>query len=155
MIVYQIPGREDLVIENLVLDYNGTIAHEGKLIEGVEELINELSQDLDVYILTADTYGTVRKQCENIQAQVKTFPRENAGLSKKEIVQSLEGGSACLGNGFNDIPMFDVADLAIAILEGEGMSPGLLNKAHILSRSINEALGILLNKDMIRATLRN
>ena len=36
MIHYKIPGRGELEIENIVLDYNGTIAVDGKIIEGVK-----------------------------------------------------------------------------------------------------------------------
>ena len=75
--------------------------------------------------------------------------------SKREIVEGLDGGSLCLGNGFNDIPMFEVAALSIAILEGEGMAPGLLNRADILSRSILEALDIASDASKVKATLRN
>ena len=51
MIIYEIPGREDLEIKNIVFDYNGTIAKDGKLIEGVKELINSLAEKADIFIL--------------------------------------------------------------------------------------------------------
>ena len=156
LITYEIPGRENIEVKNIVFDYNGTIAVNGKLIDGVEELINRLAVEADIYILTADTYGTVVEECKDIRAKVLTFPTENAGESKKEIVRNLAGNSTvCLGNGFNDIPMFEEAVLSIAIIEGEGLSGKLLARADIVTRSIIEALGILLNKNMIKATLRN
>ena len=52
-----------------------------------------------VYVLTADTYGTVTRQCEPLGITVRTFPREGAAGCKEEIVKGLEGGVACLGNG--------------------------------------------------------
>lgn len=156
MIVYEIPGRDNIEIQNIVFDYNGTIAVDGKLIQGVKELINKLAQDANIYILTADTYGTVKEECKDIKARVLTFPTENAGESKREIVRNLGGNNTlCLGNGFNDIPMFEESILSIAIMEGEGVSGKLLAKADIVGRSIIEVLGILLNKNMIKATLRN
>ncbi len=156
MIIYKIPGRKDIVAKNLVLDYNGTIAAGGSLLEGVAELVELLSQKLDVYVLTADTYGTVKKQCEDLKAQVLSFPRENAGQSKKEIVEKLgKENTICLGNGFNDIPMFEVCALSIAVLEKEGSSGKLLAKADIVTRSIVEALELLINEMAVRATLRN
>ena len=51
--------------------------------------------------------------------------------------------------------MFEVAALSIASLEGEGMAPGLLNRADILSRSILEALDIASDASKVKATLRN
>ncbi|HBI27990.1 MAG TPA: ATPase P, partial [Peptococcaceae bacterium] len=40
MIVIDIPGRGELNLQHLVLDYNGTIAFDGSLIKGVEEELN-------------------------------------------------------------------------------------------------------------------
>ncbi|TJX14549.1 ATPase P [Tissierella creatinini] len=156
MVRYEIPGRNNLEIQNIIFDYNGTLAINGKLIHGVKDLINRLAGDVDIYILTADTYGTVEEECKDINAKVLSFPTENAGKSKREIVRNLGASNTiCVGNGFNDIPMFEEAIISIAIIEGEGVSGKLLAKADIVSRSIVEALEMLLNKDMIKATLRN
>ncbi len=156
LLIYEIPGRDNIEVQNIVFDYNGTIAVNGKLINGAMELINKLSEYVNIYILTADTYGTVEKECIGINGKVLTFPKENAGQSKKEIVKDLGGDrTICLGNGFNDIPMFEESVLSLAIIEEEGTSGKLLAKADIATRSIIEALTILLNRNMIKATLRN
>ena len=42
MMKVDIPGYKNIEIENVVFDYNGTIAEDGILIEGVGELILEL-----------------------------------------------------------------------------------------------------------------
>jgi len=119
MIEISIPGRDTLRIEHLVLDYNGTIAVDGLLIEGVKERIEQLFPLVDIHVLTADTYGTVTAQCAPLGVHVEKFPREGAALCKKAIVERLKGVCA-IGNGYNDIPMFDSAELAIAVLEEEG-----------------------------------
>ncbi len=156
MILYEVPGRNDIKIESVVFDYNGTIAVDGKLVDGVSSLLNLLSKRVDIHILTADTYGTVKKECKDINARVLTFPRENAGESKKKIVEELgQDKTLCVGNGYNDIPMFDISILSIAIIEGEGCSGKLLAKADIVSKNIIECLNIILNTNMIKATLRN
>ncbi|NLJ97818.1 MAG: HAD family hydrolase [Tissierellia bacterium] len=156
MLEYAIPGRKTMEIENLVLDYNGTIAVDGKVLEGVKELLLKLSKYVKIYILTADTYGTARKECEGIGGEILTFPRENAGKSKRDIVKKLGGEKTiCIGNGFNDIPMFKESILSIAVIEGEGASGQLLIHADIIARSIIEALEIITNRDKMKATLRN
>ncbi len=156
MIVYEIPGRDNIEINNIVFDYNGTIAVEGKLIEGVSELINRLAEYVDIYILTADTYGTVEKECSIINGKVLTFPSENVGESKKKIVMELgREKTMCIGNGYNDILMFKESVLSIGIIEGEGACGKLLSNADIIACSIIEALNIIINKNMIKATLRN
>ena len=155
MIRIEIPGREALEISHVVLDYNGTIAVDGILAEGIDERIKKLRQQVEIHVLTADTYGTVRAQCAHLPVNVHTFPREGAGLCKLEIVEGLKGGVVCFGNGFNDIPMFDKADLAVAVLLGEGMYAGLLSHADIFVKSITDGLDLLLKPDHIRADLRN
>ena len=109
MIKIEIPGRDTLNIEQLVLDYNGTIAEDGNLINGVEERLARIRDSVEIYILTADTYGTVRSQCEHMGIHVETFPRAGAAECKLEIVKSLGENTMCIGNGFNDVLMFDQA----------------------------------------------
>ncbi len=158
MIKYEIPGREDIIIENLVLDYNGTIAYDGKLIDGVQELLKKIKEieKLNIYILTADTYGTVNEECKDINADIIRFPKENAGEEKRKIVEKLGGeNTLVVGNGFNDIPMFKEASFSIGIIGGEGMSGKLLNHSDIVVNSILDGLNIILDKNKIKATLRN
>ena len=156
MIIYEIPGRESIEIENVVFDYNGTIAVDGKLIDGVGDLFLELEKYANIYILTADTYGSVVEQCKAIPGKVLTFPKENAGESKKDIVKKLgKKKTMVVGNGFNDIPMFEEGILSIAVIEGEGTSGKLLSQADIVARNVLEAIDIILSKNKVKATLRN
>lgn len=108
------------------LTTTGTIAVDGKVLPELRERIEALLKLVPVYVLTADTYGTVRAQCEPLGMIVHTFPREGAAQCKEEIVKALPGASACFGNGFNDIEMFGAAALSVAILEGEGLCASLL-----------------------------
>lgn len=155
MIRIEIPGRETYEIEHVVLDYNGTAAVDGKLIQEAGGRIEQLKEMAKIHVLTADTYGTVREQCESLGIDVMTFPREGAAACKAEIVKGLQGGVACFGNGFNDIPMFDLADLSIAVLEREGMCAALLTHATVIVRSFSDGLDLLLKHDRLRATLRS
>lgn len=155
MLEYNIDGREKIIIENLCLDYNGTIAYDGKLIDGVKEKIIELKNKVNIFILTADTYHTVEKQCEELGVTVKTFDKEGASKCKEEIIMSLGKNTAAIGNGFNDIEMFDKSALSIAVIEKEGMCAKLLTHADIVANSIIDALNLLLDANKIKATLRN
>ena len=117
MIRIEIPGREPLEIAHVVLDYNGTIAVDGALLPSVRQRLEQLSQAVEIHVLTADTYGTVQEQCRMPGVAVHTFPRAGAAACKAEIVSALQGGVVCFGNGFNDIPMFSLAALSVAVLE--------------------------------------
>lgn len=156
MLHYIIPGRGELEIENVVLDYNGTIAVDGKIVEGVKELINRLKEHVNVYILMADTYGTVEEECSSLGAEILYIPKENPGVFKKEIVMKLNGHKTiCVGNGYNDMPMFKESILSVAVIEGEGSCGKLLANADIVTRSILEALNIILDENKVKATLRS
>lgn len=154
MIKIDIPGREAIEIEHIVLDYNGTVALDGRLMAGAAERMEKLGQLARIYVLTADTYGTVQAQCAGLGIEVKTFPQANAAERKAEIVRALCGGTACIGNGLNDIGMFDAADLSIAVMDGEGVCAALISHADVLVRSADEGLDLLLKPDRLRATLR-
>lgn len=155
MISIDIPGREIITVEHLVLDYNGTVAEDGKLIEGVEDRLTALKDSVEIHVLTADTYGTVRAQCEHIGIHVETFPRAGAARCKLDIVKNLGEHVMCVGNGYNDVLMFGPAVLSVAVLEREGTYAGLIAHADIVTRSIIDALDLLLKTDRMRATLRS
>lgn len=150
-----IPGYKELNITTLLLDYNGTIATDGIIPETVKARLHSLSKDFDVYVLTADTHGTARKQCEDIPVTVHTFPVGNAADYKEEIIDKI-GGDKCaaLGNGRNDIKMFRKAALSIAIMDKEGMCAKLLSESDICVTSIENGLDLLLNPKRIIADLR-
>ena len=155
MIKIEIPGRQPLELHSLVLDYNGTIARDGELLPGILPRIAQLCKDLQIYVLTADTYGTVSQQCADINVTVRTFPREGAAECKAEIVRELQGGTVAVGNGFNDIQMFDEADLSVAVLGKEGICASLLQHADVLVTSPADAMDLLLYPNRLRATLRS
>jgi P-type E1-E2 ATPase len=156
MLCYDIPGRGRIEIENVVLDYNGTIAVDGKIIGGVKELLEKLKKHVKVYVLTADTYGIAINECKNLGVNIMTFPNEDSGFYKKEIVRKLGGrNTLCIGNGYNDIPMFKEAILSIAVIEGEGASSKLILNADIVTKSIIDAIKLILDENRMKATLRN
>ena len=153
--ILNIPGYKELNLTTLLLDYNGTIATDGIISDSVKSRLKTLSKDFDIYVLTADTHGTARKQCEDIPVTVHTFPVGNAADYKEEIIDKI-GGENCiaLGNGRNDVKMFHKAALSIAIMDKEGMCAKLLTESDICVTSIEDGLDLLLNPKRIIADLR-
>ena len=148
-------GMQPLEICNLVLDFNGTIATDGKIIAEIKDQITAIkAQRVNVYCLTADSYGTATPQCEANGIEVKSFPLAEAGKEKAKIVDSLEGQSMVVGNGLNDIPMLDAADMAVAVIGPEGCCAKLINHADIVVTSIFDALDLLLKPTRAKGLLR-
>ena len=154
MLKINIPGREELTLSHLVLDYNGTIAEDGEIIESIRPRLAELSKALSIYVITADTHGTAAKKCEGLPLEVLTFPTTEVGVIKAREAKKLTGGVITIGNGFNDIPMSDAADLSICVIGREGCCGALLAHVDIVVTSIDDALDLLLKTSRLRATLR-
>ncbi len=155
MIEILVPGLKPFEISQIVVDYNGTIAVDGKIPMELKPKLVKLSKLAPITVLTADTHGTAKAECEPLGLTVRTFPQESAAACKKQIVEELGADNvACLGNGFNDIPMFKIARLSIGVLDVEGMCGALLPHATVLCRSSVEAIDLLLNPKRIIADLR-
>ena len=58
MIEIAIPGRGEYRLSHLVLDLNGTLALDGKLIEGVAERLRRLNESLKLFVVSANTFGS-------------------------------------------------------------------------------------------------
>lgn len=154
MLTIQIPGRDELNINHLILDYNGTIAEDGSLLPGVAPRLELLSRTLSIYVITADTHGTAAKNCNGLPIQVLTYPTVNVGTIKAEEALKLANGVACIGNGFNDIQMADACALSICVIGSEGCCGTLLSHSDVIVTSILDALDLLIKPDRLRATLR-
>ena len=153
MLEIDIPGRGTFGIRHVVCDYNGTIADDGHLIEGVASRIREIAEFAEVSVLTADTFGTVRAECDDLPVDV--FARDDASARKASIVRELGAeGCVCIGNGFNDIAMFGEAALSIAIMGKEGACGKLLTCADVVVTNVLDAFDLLLRTNRLRATLR-
>src|SRR5690554_6414621 len=155
MIEITIPGRVKMVIENIVFDFNGTLAVDGKVSETIREKIMEINEFLNVFILTADIYGSVYKQCKNLGVSIKTFARENTGIEKRKIVEQIGYlNTITIGNGVNDIPMMKDSILSIGVIGKEGACGKLLTSSDIIANDIMDVFDMINNKDRISATLR-
>ena len=103
-----IPGYNKLQIEYLVLDYNGTIAVDGELLDGVRERLEALTSRVAVHVLTADTFGNARSGLKDVPCELAILPAENQAEAKHQYVKGLGPDSTvCIGNGRNDRLMLE------------------------------------------------
>lgn len=151
-----IPGRGLLHLEHIVLDFNGTMAVDGRLIPGVEEKLNRLAELLTVHVLTADTFGTSREACRMIKCQVHVLPdNDRGGEAKEKFVSELGADKVvAVGNGMNDVLMLKKAALGIVVLGREGTATAALTAADVVVTDINYGLEMLLQPLRLKATLR-
>lgn len=156
MIVISLPGRQiTLELKNLLLDLNGTLAVDGKLINGVKKRVELLKDKLHIYILTADTYGAGREIARELGVNCLLVDSEDGGQHKLDLLNSMQAQNCiAIGNGYNDRLMLSRAALSIVVIEAEGCSIQALQRADIAVGTINEALDLLINPLRIVATLR-
>lgn len=156
MIEISIPGFHNLQLKHLVLDYNGTLACDGKLIPGVQKILNGLSENLKVHVLTADTFGHARSGLKGIDCTLSILPADKQDKRKLEYVQELDAScSVCIGNGRNDRFMISEAALGITVIQKEGAAFETLQAADVVCDSIVNALELLVNPLRLVASLRS
>jgi len=156
MIDVRIPGFCRLRLTHLVLDYNGTIALDGKPIAGVRKRLAALSARLSIHVLTADTFGTAAKSLAGLPLTLHVLARSGQDRAKLRCVEALGASRAvCIGNGRNDRLMLHAAALGIVLLEREGAARESLLAADIAVARIDEALDLLDNPLRLVATLRS
>ena len=139
--------------EYLVLDFTGTLSLDGALLPGVAERLRHLGSRLSIVVLTADTFGTAARALTNLPVEVRVI---RDGREKAEAVRSM-GPEAVIavGNGRNDVPMMEVAGLAVAVLGPEGAASDLLAGADVITRDILDALDLITHPLRLKATLRD
>ena len=155
MIEVAVPEHAKLNLENLVLDYNGTLACDGALLAGVRERLEQLSDRIAIHVVTADTFGTTRIELEGLPCHLTVLSPGGQAEAKAAHVRGLGADrTACIGNGRNDRLMLATAALGIAVLQEEGAAKDSLMAAHVICRDIREALDLLLVPLRLTATLR-
>ncbi len=156
MIEITIPGQGKLNLLHLVLDYNGTIAFDGRLIGGVRERLAALSRSVDIHVLTADTFGSVARELSGVPCQLFVIPKEEQARAKADYTAQLGNERcACVGNGRNDVLMLQTAALGIAVIQAEGASARAVLAADIVTTNVLDALDLLANPLRLAATLRS
>ncbi|HTR73684.1 MAG TPA: HAD hydrolase family protein [Solirubrobacterales bacterium] len=149
---FDVPGEGAFEIGHLVFDVNGTLTDRGKLIPGVRERIGALRDEVEIRLLSADTYGTLDDLADELGVEAT---RIATGMDKADLVRGLGGGScAAVGNGRNDVEMLAEVRLGIAVIGPEGASPQALAAARVVTGSIAGALDLLADPKAMAATLR-
>jgi P-type E1-E2 ATPase len=155
MIELNIPGRGLVELEHLVCDVNGTLAVDGRLLDGMVRSLSILRDRLRLHLLTADTHGRqelIDRQL-NLQA-VRIQPGDETG-QKAEYVRRLGAGHvAAVGQGANDAAMLAEAALGICVLSPEGVALETLLAADLIVPDIFSAMELLEKPLRIVASLR-
>lgn len=155
MLAIDVPGFGDLRLEHLVLDYNGTLAEDGKLVDGVALMLRALSAKVMIHVITADTFGRAAEELAGLPLQLVVIGTADQAEAKLEFVRALDANRVvAVGNGRNDRKMLEVVALGIAVVQREGAAQVTVSNADVICPGIVEALQLLQHPLRLTATLR-
>jgi soluble P-type ATPase len=151
-IVVELPGAAPVELDHLLLDVNGTLTCDGRLLDGVADAIAGLRDAVSVRLLSADTCGTARAIAEVLGVELE---RIGLGPGKRACVERL-GAQRCaaIGNGRNDVAMLSAVAFGIAVIGTEGAALQAVAAADVICTSVLDALALLRVPTRITATLR-
>jgi soluble P-type ATPase len=156
MLSVTIPGGKILKIENLVLDYNGTLALDGFLLPKVADLLTKIAEDLEIHVVTADTFGLAAQALAELPLKLSILGPSEQAKAKLNYVTNLGLDKTCaIGNGQNDHLMVKSCLLGLAIIGPEGASQLTVSAADIICTDIAAALSLFLHPLRLVASLRN
>jgi P-type E1-E2 ATPase len=156
MLAIAIPGFRDLKVEHLVLDYNGTLAIDGRLLPGVREVLGALATQVEIHVVTTDTLGSAASELSGLPVKMTIIPFEAQAEAKLAYVRGLGAEQVCaIGNGRNDRKMLAAAAVGIALVQREGAAGEALAAATIVALDILDALDLLRHPARLITTLRS
>lgn len=155
MIELTIPGRDVIRLEHLVLDVNGTLAKDGRLLDRLPKLLAALKDRLAIHLLTADTFGRQAAIDELLGMRATRLRPGNEAQQKGDVVRSLGAQTViAMGQGANDAEMLKAAAIGVAVMNEEGLAVETLLNADLVMPNIYDALNLLEHPARLVATLR-
>ena len=156
MIDVDIPGFGRLALTELVCDFNGTLALDGRLLDEARALLPDVAKVVNIRVVTGDTFGSAREELHGCPCQVTLLEARNQAAAKAMLVAQLGADrTVAIGNGRNDRLMLKAAALGIGVAGDEGIAGEAVQACDIVTRRIAEALELLLEPRRLIATLRD
>lgn len=156
MIEVVIPGAKTLRLATAIFDFNGTLARDGQLCDGVADRLRMLAQRLAIHVATGDTTRTARSALAGYPVQVHVMPDEGQREAKRAFLEACGAHeTVAIGNGRNDEALLEGAALSIVVVGDEGCAAKTLICADIVCTNIRDALDLLLVPTRLIATLRS
>ena len=138
------------------MDYNGTLAIDGVLLDGLASLLTNLADQVDLHVVTADTFGRAGSQLAGLPCLLTILPAGDQAQAKRAYVREL-GSEQCvaIGNGRNDRLMLEEAVIGILLIQAEGAAIQALPGADIICHDAASALSLFIEPKRLVATLRS
>jgi len=154
MIAIQRLGQKPLEIENILLDFEGTLASDRRVHPKAKDKINLLSKRARIYILAKEEKEGVMEVLKRVKAETIFLKEGEASEEKLNLLRQVGATrTVAIGNGVDDALMIDEAGLGICVIGKEGTAGETIQKADIVFTNIVDALDFLLKPLRQKATL--
>jgi soluble P-type ATPase len=149
------PSGPSLEIRYALVDFNGTLACDGVLLDGVAERLRALAARLSIHVATGNTTGTAPVALSGLPIELHLMPPEDQAAAKRALIERLGAAHvAAIGNGRNDRDMLAQAALAIAVIGRESCATEAIVCADVVCTDVRDALDLLMSPTRLVATLR-
>jgi soluble P-type ATPase len=145
MIHLQRPGQDPLEIEFIMLNFEGTLATDGRVHPKAKDKLNLLSKRTRIFIFTTGEKESVSAVLRNVKAEVVYLREGDASRGKHDLLQQLEPHRAvAIGSGVSDIEMIQNSAFGIGVMSREGTLSEVIDKADLVFMTVVDALDFLL-----------
>lgn len=150
---YNVQGVGKITIDTVIFDLNGTLAVNGKLVEGVKDRIERLKNEgFRVYVVSTDHRGNGKELADDLGIE---FIYAETTNDKEDFIREFDPEMvAAIGNARVDIGLFDYARISIATMQAEGIHAAIFRFVDIIVTSVNDAIDILLDKTTFENTMK-
>jgi soluble P-type ATPase len=154
MISIQRPGMESLDIHFVLIDFEGTLAMDGRVHPKAKDKVNLLSKRATIYILTKSNREKVEETLKKMKVEILYLTEGDSSQQKLNVLQRLGSHqTAVIGNGLDDVRIMEQAGLGMCVIGKEGSSAEAMAKADLVVNNVLDALDFLLKPLRQRATL--
>ena len=154
MISIERPGQNNLEIEFILIDFEGTLASDRRVHPKAKDKINLLSKRTQIHILTKEEKEHVGEILKKVKAEIIYLMEGKSSQQKLDLLRQLGAArTVAIGNGVDDAPMIEEAGLGICIMGKEGTFSEAMKKADVVFMNILDALDFLLKPLRQKATL--
>ncbi len=151
----EIPSYGTYEIKKIAFDFNGTLATGGEVPKKIIKKLERLAINFDVYILTADTFGTVREMVNDLAVEVAIIEGDDGTGFKRDFIQKIGSDETiAIGNGNNDRLMVEEAAIGIALIGNEGAAIDTILNSNLVVSNIFDVFEMLSDPERIVASLR-
>src|SRR5208337_2859845 len=103
MISIERPGQNNLEIEFILIDFEGTLASDRRVHPKAKDKINLLSKRTKIYILTAEEKERVEEVLRKVKAEIIYLTQGESSQKKLDLLRRLgPNRTVAIGNGMDD-----------------------------------------------------